>query len=162
MTYVPHQRGKPNIVTQLEINKLLRPFHLKTYSVFKTAKITGCARKTIDDRFEIWDNEAILQLNLEFKKGDTTFQIEFLRANQFLIEDALDDLEAIKSDIDNARKNNSGTLPQLFAVKNKIRLSLQSLIEKRYAVKIEPGAARVIDRVFEDRLRKYVESTTQN
>lgn len=162
MSYIPHRRGKPSIIVQLEINKLLRPFHLQTCSILQTSKITGCNRKTVTDRFEIWDNEAILQLNLEFKKGDLKHQAEYLILNQFLIDDALSRFDKIKSDIDNARQNGDGTLPQLLAMEDRLRMSLQSLNEKRFAIKVAPGADRVIDRVLTDRVRKRVQSAAQN
>lgn len=162
MGYVPYMRGRPSIVDQLYINNLLRPFYLKTYSILQTAKLTGCDRKTVKDRFNSWNAEAILQLNLEFKKGDTKYKVEYLNLIQSLIDEKLTRLEEIKSDINNARRNNDGTLPQLLAIEDKLLMSLQGLNEKRFAVKVEPGAEQVIERVLEDRIKRHVKSASHN
>lgn len=162
MGYQPHQRGKPSVIDQLYIDNLLRPFWLRSYSISRTAEITKCNRKTIKNRFAIWDAEAILRLNLEFKKGDMQHRVEFLNLTQSLIDEKLTRLDEIRSDISNARKNNPEILPQLLAIEDKLFMSLQSLNEKRFAAKVEPGAEQVIERVLEDRIRKHVESTTKN
>lgn len=162
MEYVPHQRGKPNIIDQERISNILRPFWLKGYSISKTVDITKYDRKTVKQRFAMWDAEAILQLQMEFKKGDIKHKVEFLNIIQSLIDEKLTRLDEIKSDISNARKNNPEILPQLIAIEDKLFMSLQSLNEKRFAGKVEPGAEQVIERVLEERIRKHVESTTKN
>jgi len=135
---------------------------MKSYSRLKTAKITEVDIKTVNGRFDGWDAEAILRLNLEFKKGDTKHKVEFLNLTQSLIDEKLTRLEEIKSDINNARQNNDVTLPQLLAIEDKLFMSLQSLNEKRFAAKVEPGAEQVIERVLEERIRKHVESASKN
>ena len=162
MGYETHKRGKPSAIDQLYIDNLLRPFWLKSYSILETAKLTGCNRKTIKNRFAMWDAEAVLQLKMQFTKGDMQHRVEFLNLTQSLIDEKLTRLDEIKSDISNARKNNPEILPQLIAIEDKLFMSLQSLNEKRFAGKVEPGAEQVIERVLEERIRKHVESTTKN
>ena len=162
MENVSHEPGRPIAVKQLIIDNILRPYYLKTYSVSKTAEITGYHRKTITERRDVWDKRAIAKLKKEFKKGDTRYKVEYLNLNQVLIENALSRLEKIEIDIDNARKNESLNLSQLISNEDQIRRTLQSLNEKRYAVKIEPGAEEVIEIVLEDRIKKHVKSISTN
>lgn len=157
-----HPRGQPSISEQIEIDRILRPFYLKTYSIEQTAEITRRHRVTVTKRFRKWDNENMAKLNNEFDRGDNVHKDEFLRLNQALIDDGLCRLDAIKEDISNARKNGDLSLSHLISNEDQIRRTLESLNEKRCAVKIRPGAERVIVKVIEGRVKKHVQSISRN
>lgn len=157
-----HFRGQPSIAEQMEITLALRPLYLKTYSIERASGLIGRDRNTVARRFKPWENEDMARLNAAFDKGDNIHKAEYLRLNQMLLEDAQDDLEEIKNDIKIARQNDDPMLPQLFATRDKIRRSLDILGEKRCAVKISPGAERVVDKVIEARIQNHVKSISAN
>lgn len=157
-----HKRGHPSFAKQRQIDDDLHWYYLRTCSISTTSKITGYDRKTIARRFKMWGNNDVQKLNQELDKGDTIHKIEFLNLNQSLIDDALFRLDEIKKDITIARQNDGMNLSQLYSNEDQIRRTLQSLNEKRCAVKIKDGAQRVIEKVLEARVRGYVQSTSTN
>lgn len=157
-----HLHGRPSAAESMAIDKILYSYYLKSYSIETAAELTGLHRRTVAKRFRKWDRKNLIKLNDEFDKGDSEQKAEYLRLNQVLIEDAWNDLEALKNDVDIARKNNDPMLPQLIATRDKIRRSLDVLGMKRCAVKISPGAERVVNKVIEERMKDHVQSISRN
>jgi len=142
----------------MKITLDLRPLYLKTCSIERAAELIGRDRNTVARRFKPWEHEDMDRLNAALDKGDNIHKAEYLRLNQMLIEDALDDLEEIKNDIKVARQNNDPMLAQLISTRDKIRNSIDILGMKRCAVKIRPGAERVVGKVIDKRVEQHVQS----
>lgn len=155
-------RGQPSLAQQIEIDKILRPFYLQTFSIEKTAELTGLNRKTVAKRFHRWKQEDMIRLNSEFDKGDEIHREECLRLLQALIDEGLGELNEIKNDIADARKTGNPILSNLLSNKDQIMRTLQSNNEKRCAIKIRPGAERVVDKVIEARIKNHVQSISRN
>jgi len=153
-----YQPGRPSVVESMLIDKTLRLHYLKTYSIEFTAEITGRHRRTVKKRFDNWDIKSMRKLNDEFDKGDSAHKEEYVRLNQSLIDKALFRLDQLAIDIDNARKSGSESYSNLIVIENQIMRTLEVLGEKRCAVKISPGAERVVGKVIEDRVEKYAKS----
>lgn len=150
-------RGQPSLARQIEIDKILRPFYLQTISIERTAEITGLDRKTVAKRFHRWKQEDMIRLNREFDQGDDIHKEECLRLLQALIDEGLGELREIKNDITDARKTGNPILSSLLSNKDQTMRTLQSNNEKRCAIKIRPGAERVIGKVIDARVEQHVQ-----
>ena len=146
----------------MRIDDILRLNYSKTHSIAKAAAITGFHRNTVKARYAAWDADAIAEFESKLKKGETQFQIEYLNLTQALIDEQLTTLDEVKSDIEQARANASDTLPQLFSIKNQIIKTLQTLNEKRLAMKIYPGAIRMVDQIIDTKMRDHVQFSNTN
>lgn len=153
--------GRPSIAEQIQIDKILRACYLKTLSIEFTAEETGRHRKTVTKRFEKWNIKSMMKLNDEFNKGDSAYKEEYLRLNQTLIDKSFSRLDQLEIDIANAR-NNGSEFSHLIAIENQIMRTLEILGEKRCAVKISPGADRVVGKVIDERVERYVQSVSRN
>ena len=157
-----HLHGRPSVAESIAIDKILYSYYLKSYSIETAAELTGLHRRTVAKRFRKWDRKNLIKLNDEFDKGDSEHKAEYLRLNQTLIEDAWNDLENAKNDVMIARQNNDPMLPQLISIRDKIRMNIDALGMKRCAVKIRPGAERVVGKVIEARIQDHVQSISRN
>jgi len=150
--------GRPSVAESMAIDKIMRSCYLETYSREFTAEITDRNIRTVRKRFDKWDRKSLIKLNDEFDKGDNVHKDEYVRLNQSLIDKAPFRLDQLGIDINNARNSGSESYSNLIVIENQIMRTLEILGEKRCAVKISPGAERVVGKVIEERVEQYVKS----
>lgn len=157
-----HSRGRPSVAEQIKIDGILWPYFLKTFSISKTAELTKFNRKTVAKRFKRWYAEKVAEINNERGKNDIKIQIEYANIIQTLIEDRLEQLDKIRTDIDNARTSGDESLPQLLSIENNVAKTIEMFADKRFVIRSYPGAALFIDKTVKEKMEKYAQASSAN